>query len=120
MQTRAFFIKKLINVLILLLAVWTLNFFLFHMLPGDPALALVGHRIPQDLVPTLRHQFGLDKPLYEQYFISLGSTLKVQYGYSLPIGAEKVMLVIHHEIAIWSPASEFDGTHASSQALFNE
>jgi peptide/nickel transport system permease protein len=82
MQARTFFVRKLINVLILLLAVWTLNFFLFHMLPGDPAMALVGQRIPQDLVPILRHQFGLDKPLYEQYFISLGSTLQGQLGYS--------------------------------------
>jgi peptide/nickel transport system permease protein len=82
MQNRTFFVKKLINVLILLLAVWTLNFFLFHLLPGDPALGLVGPRIPQDMVPALRHLFGLDKPLYEQYFISLGSTLKGQLGYS--------------------------------------
>jgi len=82
MHARAFLARKLINVVILLFAVWTLNFFLFHMLPGDPALALVGQRIPQDLVPTLRHQFGLDRPLYEQYFIALGSTLQGQLGYS--------------------------------------
>ena len=82
MHPRAVLARKLVNLVILLLAVWTLNFFLFHMLPGDPSFALVGGRIPQELVPVLRHQFGLDKPLYEQYFVSLSSTLHGQLGYS--------------------------------------
>ena len=82
MQARALFAGKLVNLVILLFAVWTLNFFLFHLLPGDPTYALVGNRIPKEMVEPLRHQFGLDKPLLDQYFISLGSTLKGQLGYS--------------------------------------
>jgi len=82
MQARAFLARKLVNLVILLFAVWTLNFFLFHMLPGDPTFALVGNRIPADMVDTIRHQFGLDRPLLDQYFVSLGSTLQGKLGYS--------------------------------------
>lgn len=82
MQAKTFLFRKIVNVVILLLAVWTLDFFLFHMLPGDPARSLVGSRIPADMVDAVRHQFGLDRPLLDQYFIALGSTFQGKLGYS--------------------------------------
>ena len=66
MQARTILLKRIVNIVILLWAVWTLNFFLFHMLPGDPAQALVGQRIPQEIVDKLKHEFGLDEPLWKQ------------------------------------------------------
>ncbi|HEX9907527.1 MAG TPA: ABC transporter permease [Thermoplasmata archaeon] len=63
--------RKVIGLVVTLLAVYTLNFFLFHMLPGDPAYALVGPRMPADQVAVIHEMLGLDKPLYVQYFISL-------------------------------------------------
>ncbi|MGQ9587283.1 MAG: ABC transporter permease [Thermoplasmata archaeon] len=82
MQSRAILLRKLINLIILLWAVWTLNFLLFHMLPGDPAMALVGQRIPKEMVDELKHSFGLDQPLWRQYFTSLFSAMKGNLGYS--------------------------------------
>jgi len=68
--------------LVTLLAVWTVDFLLFHMLPGDPVYALVGSRIPADMIEPLKHRLGLDRPLYEQYFISLDAVLHGELGYS--------------------------------------
>lgn len=82
MQPRAILLRKFVNLVILLWAVWTLNFFLFHMLPGDPALALVGQRIPAYMIEELRHSFGLDQPLWRQYFTSLFSAMKGDLGFS--------------------------------------
>jgi len=71
MRARTILVRKVIGLVVTLLAVYTLNFFLFHMLPGDPAYALVGPRMPADQVAVIHEMLGLDKPLYVQYFISL-------------------------------------------------
>jgi peptide/nickel transport system permease protein len=40
-----------------------LNFFLFRILPGDPAKAVRNPRLTQDAVEAIRVRFGLDKPV---------------------------------------------------------
>jgi len=82
MNTRAVLARKIFNVFLTLLAIWTLNFFLFHMLPGDPTYALLPQRVPEEVRESMRATFGLDKPLLEQYFVSLFSTLKGDFGVS--------------------------------------
>ncbi|HEY5032421.1 MAG TPA: ABC transporter permease [Actinomycetes bacterium] len=61
----------------------TINFFLFRVLPGD-AVANVA-RVPSS-TPELRHalrvQFGLDKSVWQQYWIYLGQLLHGNLGVS--------------------------------------
>lgn len=82
MKARTILLKRVVNIVILLWAVWTLDFFLFHMLPGDPAQALVGQRIPQEIIDQLKHEFGLDQPLWKQYLVSLASAAQGKLGFS--------------------------------------
>jgi len=82
MQARTILARKLVNLALTLLAVWTLNFFLFHMLPGDPTYALVPARLPEAAREEMRLVFGLDQPLLDQYFISLKSALSGDFGTS--------------------------------------
>src|SRR5436309_12400145 len=51
-------------ILILLMFV----FFILRILPGDLALALVGNRVTDAQLELVRHQYGLDLPLYRQFF----------------------------------------------------
>lgn len=82
MRTRRVFAKKVVALAITILAVYTLNFVLFHMLPGDPAYALVGARIPEAQAKDLRERLGLNEPLYVQYFNSVTLLLKGELGWS--------------------------------------
>jgi ABC-type dipeptide/oligopeptide/nickel transport system permease component len=61
----------------------TINFFLFRVLPGDAVrnLARVPNASPQ-LRETLEAQFGLDKPLWEQYVIYVKELLQGNMGVS--------------------------------------
>ena len=70
--------------LITLLAIWTINFVLFHMLPGDPTYTLLPPRAPEEAREAMKVAFGLDKPLLDQYFISLKSLFSYppDFGYS--------------------------------------
>jgi peptide/nickel transport system permease protein len=66
------------------LAIATLNFLLLHLAPGDAAdivAGQAGHATPE-FVAQLRRDFGLDRPLYEQYLIYVARLVTFDLGYS--------------------------------------
>jgi len=72
----------------MVVSVWvaiTLIFVAVTQLPGDPVRALFGFRPPPpELYNALSARFGLDRPLWEQYWRYLSNTLTGDLGYSLP------------------------------------
>jgi ABC-type dipeptide/oligopeptide/nickel transport system permease component len=69
-----------------LLGVATLVFSLIHVIPGDPAQAMLGEAAPEEDVAALRRQLGLDRPLLEQYAEFLGGLGRGDLGTSLRTG----------------------------------
>lgn len=65
------------------LGVTLIVFFMAHLLPGNAALALLGQRATKASVAALSEQLGLDKPLWQQYFIFLGQLFRGNLGMSL-------------------------------------
>ncbi len=70
-----------------LLGVATLVFSLIHLIPGDPAQAMLGETAPQEDVDELRRRLGLDRPLLQQYGLFLGGVVRGDLGTSLRTGA---------------------------------
>ena len=62
-----YLIRRLILTIPVMLGVATLVFALIHLVPGDPAQAMLGEAAPQADVIKLRHSLGLDQPLLTQY-----------------------------------------------------
>ncbi|GAC1315899.1 MAG: ABC transporter permease [Chloroflexota bacterium] len=63
----AFLLRR---VLIAIPTMWvaiTLLFFLFRLIPGDPAELIAGELAPREVVESIRHQMGLDQPVALQY-----------------------------------------------------
>jgi peptide/nickel transport system permease protein len=60
-----------------------LVFLWIHALPGTPAVALLGERATPQNVAQFKHQYGLDKPIYDQYLAWTKTTLKGDFGYSI-------------------------------------
>ena len=73
----------------MLVSVWvavTLIFIAVTQLPGDPVRALFGVRPPPpELYNRIAHRFGLDRPLWEQYWMYLSNTLTGDLGHSYPL-----------------------------------
>jgi len=73
----------------MLVSVWvavSLIFVAVTQLPGDPVRALFGFRPPpQELYDQMARRFGLDRPLWEQYWMYLSKTLTGDLGYSFPL-----------------------------------
>jgi len=81
-----FLARRLALTFLVLLGVATLVFSLIHLIPGDPAQAMLGEAAsPQD-VEELRQKLGLDRPLVEQYGHFVGGLLRGNLGTSLRTG----------------------------------
>jgi peptide/nickel transport system permease protein len=80
----AYIIRRLLWVVLLLFVVSALTFIIFYLLPSaDPALLRAGRQPDPQLVEQIRHNLGLDKPWYEQYFDYMRQVfLHFDFGYS--------------------------------------
>src|SRR5215510_2453120 len=77
-----------------LLGVATLVFSLIHLIPGDPAQAMLGEAAPEAEVAALRKQLGLDRPLLEQYGDFLGGLVRGDLGTSLRTGTSVTAQIV--------------------------
>jgi peptide/nickel transport system permease protein len=76
-------VRRLLLLVPILLGVSLLIFFWIRALPGSPAEALLGERATPQLVAQLRERYGLNKPVYQQYFAYLKATLQGDFGVSV-------------------------------------
>jgi peptide/nickel transport system permease protein len=80
-------IRRLLWAAVVLLIVSFLVFFAMRLLPGDPILLIVTQSESQsyneEQLIALRHEFGLDKSLPEQYFSWLGGVFRGDLGVSI-------------------------------------
>jgi ABC-type dipeptide/oligopeptide/nickel transport system permease component len=81
-----FLARRLALTLPVLLGVATLVFSLIHLIPGDPAQAILGEAAPQADVEELRRRLGLDRPLFVQYGAFLAGLIRGDLGTSLRTG----------------------------------
>ena len=81
-----FLARRLVLTIPVLLGVATLVFSLIHLIPGDPAQAMLGEAAPQSDVEELRRRLGLDRPLLEQYGAFLRGLVTGDLGTSLRTG----------------------------------
>ena len=81
-----YIIKRLLSLLPILLGITLLVFTFLHLIPGDPAVVLLGERATPEQVEALRQQLGLNKPLPVQYFSFLGNLILFDFGKSIISG----------------------------------
>jgi len=86
---RRYIVRKVLQALLTLVFVLTVNFLLFRILPGDPVSLLTRSlRLSEQDVAELQAELGLDQPLISQYFTYMGQTLTGNLGVSLRTGTE--------------------------------
>src|SRR5436190_4466459 len=78
-----YLVRRLLLLVPILLGVSVLIFFWIRALPGSPAESLLGERATPALVQTYRHRYGLDKPVYVQYWSYLKTTVSGDLGVSV-------------------------------------
>jgi len=85
MGLRAYIIKRILYMFLLLFFVITVNFFIFMLMPGDPASMLVNPqgRFVQEELEAIRRVWGLSDPIYVRYFKYAVNLLTWNFGKSI-------------------------------------
>ncbi len=81
----AFIVRRTVAALPVLFFVSVAVFFLMRLLPGDIIDLIVGQAqvdVSDETIAELRRQYGLDKPVYQQYFIWIGRVFTGDFGLS--------------------------------------
>lgn len=74
---------RLIQLFFVLIGVSVVVFVTMHLLPGDVAQLLLGDRATNEQLARLRHQLGLDQPVWVQYALFMRGALSGDFGISI-------------------------------------
>ena len=93
----AYIIKRLLWLIPVIIGMSLILFGIMQLIPGNPAAIILGTNVSQEAVEALNEQFGLDEPLYVQYFLMLKNFLtgeldSIYYG-------EKVITLVKSRLA---------------------
>ena len=78
----AYFGRRLVHMVIVLWAIATILFLLFRLMPGDPTIAQLDPTFTEEQRQLVKAQFGLDRPLHEQYLIYMRNLALGEFGLS--------------------------------------
>jgi peptide/nickel transport system permease protein/oligopeptide transport system permease protein len=78
-----YIIRRLLMAIPTIFGVILIVFLMVRLLPGDPALVIAGEQATKEEVERIRHELGLDKPMYEQFFIFIGKLFQGDLGRSV-------------------------------------
>lgn len=78
-----YIIRRLLATIPVLFGLSIVLFAFVHLLPGDPATALLGQHATPELTAKIRAQLGLDKPLWEQYLLYISNLAHGDFGHSI-------------------------------------
>ncbi len=90
---RQYIIRRLLQVLPIVFLVATTVFFLFKLIPGDPATVFAGEQASPATIARVRERLGLDQPVIVQYWRYLQRLVKGDLGTSFINGMEVIDLV---------------------------
>jgi len=78
----AFFVKRVISLILSLIAASVVIFLVLEVVPGDPAAFMLGINADPQAVEALRDQLGLNAPLVERYFTWVFGLMRGEFGTS--------------------------------------
>lgn len=81
-----FLFRRVIGLILTLFSVSVVVFASMNILPGDPALTILGIDSTEDARAALRDQLGLDKPMLGQYFAWIFNAMQGDFGTSYSYG----------------------------------
>jgi peptide/nickel transport system permease protein len=95
-----YIVRRLLGTIPVLFGLSIILFAFVHLLPGDPATAILGQHATPERVAAMRQYLGLDDPLWQQYLGYLGNLFQGDFGSSV-INNQPLL----HELIVRFPAT---------------
>ena len=82
MKTLRYILRRLIYVVPQVIGISLITFVILRLLPSNPAFTLAGPAATEESIERIERRLGLDKPIYEQYWIYLKNLFQGDFGTS--------------------------------------
>ncbi|MDI3317255.1 MAG: ABC transporter permease [Bacillota bacterium] len=100
MPLARFVVRRLAFTALVLFGVSVITFFLSHVVPVDPVVAVLGEHARPEQIANLRRQWGFDRPLHEQYVLYVEHLVRGDLGVSL-----RTRRPVLHDLEQYFPAT---------------
>jgi peptide/nickel transport system permease protein len=90
---RRYLINRLWQAVLVVFGVTVLSFFILRLVPGNPAIVLLGVHYTPARAAALNHQLGFDRPVWSQYLLFMGHLFVGNLGTSVYYGKSVASLV---------------------------
>jgi peptide/nickel transport system permease protein len=90
------FPRRIAQLVILLFGISLVTFFLLRLIPGDPALAILGSSYTKARAAAIDATLGLDKPIWTQYGLYMGRLFRGDLGFSFFYGQSATTVIFNH------------------------
>ncbi|WP_338607113.1 ABC transporter permease [Pelagibacterium nitratireducens] len=77
-----YILKRLVSAIPVIIGLSVIVFGIMALIPGDPALAILGSYATPENVARINRELGLDRPVWEQYFVWVGNLVQGDFGRS--------------------------------------
>ena len=88
-----FYLRKFFSFLTTLILISLLTFLMFQLLPGNPALAVLGADAEASQIAAFEEKMGLDKSVTERYLLWIGNAVRGDLGISYQYGQSVSRLI---------------------------
>jgi ABC-type dipeptide/oligopeptide/nickel transport system permease component len=89
MKLRYYVILRTLLIVPTVVILLSMVFFMMHIIPGDPVQVLYGEELPEEYLDQVRHELGLDRPMYIQYIDYMSKffrgDLGISFRYKVPV-----------------------------------
>ncbi|OGB89679.1 hypothetical protein A2625_06075 [candidate division WOR-1 bacterium RIFCSPHIGHO2_01_FULL_53_15] len=83
---RKYLFRRLLQLVPLLIGISLISFFVMHLAPGDPTALFIDPNVKPEELARVRANWGLDQPIYVQYFLWLKNACLLDFGRSYTTG----------------------------------
>jgi ABC-type dipeptide/oligopeptide/nickel transport system permease component len=90
------FPRRIAQLVILLLGITLVTFFLLRLIPGDPALAILGSSYTKARAVAVDSTLGLNKPIWTQYGLFMSRLFRGNLGFSFFYGQPATTVIVNH------------------------
>lgn len=88
--------RRLVHLVILMFGITLVTFFLLRLIPGDPALAILGSSYTHTRAVAIDSTLGLNRPIWSQYALFMGRLLHGNLGFSFFYGESATTVIGQH------------------------
>lgn len=83
---KRYIVRRLLQLIPLLIGISLISFFVMHLAPGDPTSLFIDPNVKPEELLRVRANWGLDQPIYVQYFLWLKNAFLLDFGRSYTTG----------------------------------